>query len=89
MYRAMIYIITNQNRELYSVRPQDFEHGRPDYEHFKTAYNIGLRAPPMTGHCVSSETTNSLSLLNRTSLREFHRNCINEILKCEITIRVQ
>ena len=34
MYRANIYIITNQNRELYSVRPQHFQHGRPDYENF-------------------------------------------------------
>ena len=42
MYRANIYIITNQNGELYSVRPQDFQHGRPDYEHFKTASYIGV-----------------------------------------------
>ena len=42
MYQANIYIKTNQNRELYSVRPQDFQHGRPDYNHFKTASYIGV-----------------------------------------------
>ena len=39
--KGNIYIITNQNRELYSVRPQHFQHGRPDYEHIKTASQIG------------------------------------------------
>ena len=33
--KGNIYIITNQNRELYSVRPQDFYHGRLAHEHFK------------------------------------------------------
>ena len=40
--KGNMYNITDQNRELYSVRPQDFEHGRPDYEHFKTASQIGV-----------------------------------------------
>ena len=40
--RANIYIITNQNRELYSVRPQNFQHGRLDYEHIKAASQIGV-----------------------------------------------
>ena len=35
--KGNIYIITNQNRELYSVRPQDFEHGRLAHEHLKSA----------------------------------------------------
>ena len=46
MYRANIYIITNQKRELYSVRPQHFQDGRPDYEHFKTASQIGVAEGP-------------------------------------------
>ena len=36
------FILTNQNREFYSVWPQDFQHGRPDYEHFKTPSYIGV-----------------------------------------------
>ena len=46
MYRANIYIITNQNRELYSVRPQHFQHGRPDYRRFKAASQIGVAWGP-------------------------------------------
>ena len=45
--KGNIYIITNQNRELYSVRPQDFGHGRPDYEHLKTASQIGAAWGPL------------------------------------------
>ena len=46
MYQANIYSITNQNRELYSVRPQDIQHGRPDYEHLKSASQIGVAWGP-------------------------------------------
>ena len=31
-----------KNRELYSVRPQNFKHGRPDYGHLALAYYIAL-----------------------------------------------
>ena len=44
--KGNIYIITNQNRELYSDRPQDFEHSRPDHEHFKSASQIGAAWGP-------------------------------------------
>ena len=44
--KGNIYIITNQNRELYSVRPQHFQHGRPDYRHLKPAFQIGVAWGP-------------------------------------------
>ena len=40
--KGNIYIITNQNRELYSVRPQDLEHGDLAHGHLiKTASQVG------------------------------------------------
>ena len=39
--KGNIYIITNQNRELYSVRPQDLEHVTSAHVHLKTASQVG------------------------------------------------
>ena len=39
--KGNIYIITNQNRELYSVRPHDLEHGDLAHGHLKTASQVG------------------------------------------------
>jgi len=54
-----------KNRELYSVRPQNFKHGRPDYGHLALAYYIALCQGDDTVFRLDCYTT-SISAPDRT-----------------------